>query len=143
MSAERRQGPMPPFKPGWLPTWWVWILSRTAFGWSDPDQKKLSGVVAFSVLEFIGLLALARPLMYPGMENSTLLKPGVAVVAAATIALNHLVLFSDARWREFLTYRQARRQAGAARKEIALAAVLLVLYVGVAIVAPTIAKVPS
>lgn len=119
MDKAVRQETVPPMKVGWLPFWWVWILSRVALGWSGPDEKKFRGIVLLSLVGSLGLMALVGP--------ST--GPTILLVYPAVVGAN-LIAFSDGRWRQFLRYRHARRKGGASRGEMAWAAVLLALLAG-------------
>ncbi len=117
--------PTPVLQVGWLPAWWVWILSRMAFGWSGPDEKRLRGVLVLSLVEMLAVMAVVGP----GSVGLWIL------LAFAAIAGVNSILFSGERWRRFLRYRQARREAGVARGEAVLAAVLLALLLGASLFA--------
>ena len=131
---------MPPARARYLLLWWTWIFSRTAFGWSDPDQKKEVGVVLVSLVETLGLMTLAGPVAYPWLANSPMMKPTVAAVFLALIGLNHFVFLSDERWREFMRYKEQRRKGGASQAEVAWAGAFLALYLGIVVAAVAVHK---
>lgn len=138
--SRRTADSAPPARPRYLLLWWAWIFSRMAFGWSDPDQKKWVGVVSVSLVETLGLMTLLGPVAYPWMANTPMMKPALALVMAALMGLNHFVILSDKRWREFLRYREQRRKGGASQAEVAWAGTSLALYLGIVVVAFAVYK---